>query len=159
MRDELPDFLSLCQIGPSYLPHWKTPNYYMGQISRDPPFMSISRAFQYLLRDIVDETQSIEAYQWLGEEKFWQVCQRVFRGNLGRFFIFFERYNSTLATVGGNNNKKDHRWSWWVQFVRPIREKNAIFVIFSKFPLHKVPQHTATVKSRQEINFFKLEAV
>ena len=60
----------------------------MGQISRDPPFMSISRAFQYLLRDIVDETQSIEAYQWLGEEKFWQVCQRVFRGNLGRFFIF-----------------------------------------------------------------------
>ena len=60
----------------------------MGQILRDPPFMSISRAFQYLLRDIVDETQSIEAYQWLGEEKFWQVCQRVFRGNLGQFFIF-----------------------------------------------------------------------
>ena len=24
------------------------PNYYMGQISWDPPFMSISRAFQYL---------------------------------------------------------------------------------------------------------------
>ena len=92
----------------------------------------------------------------LGGEKFWQVCQRVFRGNLGRFFIFLRGTTllqrlSVAIIIRKTTGEVDE-----CNLSAQLEKKNAIFVIFSKFPLHKVPQHTATVKSQEEINFSKL---